>query len=59
MLGRGLNGKDLYPTGVEVEGGDVVDEGPHVGAEELLRLLLLHVLELQVRELLHTARIRS
>ncbi|UYV69165.1 hypothetical protein LAZ67_6002625 [Cordylochernes scorpioides] len=33
-------------------GGGGVDEGPDVGNEELLRLVFLHVLELQLRELL-------
>ena len=56
MLGRWLEGKYLYPTGVEVKGGGMVDEGPDVGAEELLGLILLHVLKLQVGELLQTAR---
>lgn len=38
---------------VPVEGhGGVVDQGPNVGDEELLGLLLLHVLELQLGELL-------
>ena len=30
----------------------MVDEGPDVGTEELLRLIFFHVLELQLRELL-------
>lgn len=38
---------------VPIEGhGGVVDQGPNVGDEELLRLLLLHVLELQLGEFL-------
>lgn len=38
--------------GVEGEPGSLVDEGPDVGDEELLRALVLHVLELELGELL-------
>lgn len=48
-----VHGEELDVTGVPVQGhGRVVHQGPHVGDEELLRLLLLHVLELQLGELL-------
>ena len=35
------------------------DEGPDVGTEELLRRVLLHVLEAQLRELLRAAEGRA
>ena len=38
--------------GVEVHVWGVVDEGPHVGDEELLRRFLFHVLKLQIRKFL-------
>lgn len=47
-----VHGEELDVTGVPVQGhGRVVHQGPHVGDEELLRLLLLHVLKLQLGEL--------
>lgn len=49
----GGEGEEKDAGGVEVEVGGVVDQGPDVGDEKLLRGFLLHVLELQLREFLH------
>jgi len=49
----GVHSEELDVMRVPVQGhGGVVDQGPNVGDEELLGLLLLHVLELQLGELL-------
>jgi len=48
-----VHSEELDVMWVPVQGhGGVVDQGPNVGDEELLGLLLLHVLELQLGELL-------
>jgi len=46
----------VYAAGVEVESRLAVDQRPDVRHEKLLRTVLLHVAELQLREFLQTTQ---
>ena len=45
-----LAGGEVYLGVVPVQGRALEDYSPHIGHKELLRLILLHIAELQVRE---------